>query len=90
MGILIDLIVLMNCCFFFFLGCNEEETNGRGLQDETGVTSPTLINGGSQSNNTKSNNKLQFIIYDLMITSRILRALSYIQSIYATDNFGIA
>ena len=88
MGILIDLIVLMNCCFF--LGCNEEETNGSGLQDETGVTSPTLINGGSQSNNTKSNNKLQFIIYDLMITSRILRALSYIQSIYATDNFGIA
>jgi len=38
-------------------GCNEEETNGSGLQDETDVTSPSIRNGGSQPNSTNSNIK---------------------------------
>jgi len=35
-------------------GCNEEETNGSGLQDETDVTSPSIRNGGSQPNSTNN------------------------------------
>jgi len=47
----------MDFVIVFVSGCNEEETNGSGLQDETDVTSPSIRNGGSQPNSTNSNIK---------------------------------